>query len=66
MLKNLNIYNFIIIKESSIEFNKNLNVITGETGAGKSIIFLALNCLLGNNFNEDIDEDKITVIDHEE
>lgn len=45
MLKNLRIRNFAIIDDLSIEFDKGFNVFTGETGAGKSIIFNALSLL---------------------
>lgn len=47
MLKSLNISNFAIIHHLSIEFHQGLNVLTGETGAGKSIIVDALSLLLG-------------------
>ena len=47
MLTNLRISNFAIIDELDIKFDKGLTVLTGETGAGKSIIAEALNFLLG-------------------
>lgn len=47
MLQSLRIKNYAIIKELEIEFKKGLNIITGETGAGKSIIIGALNLILG-------------------
>lgn len=47
MLKSLNISNFAVIRYMSIDFNRGLNVLTGETGAGKSIIVDALTLLLG-------------------
>jgi len=47
MLKSLNISNFAVIRFLSIDFNAGLNVLTGETGAGKSIIVDALSLLLG-------------------
>jgi len=47
MLRKLIIRNFAIIDELSIEFSEQLNLITGETGAGKSILVGALNLLLG-------------------
>lgn len=47
MLKSLSIKNYAIIEEVEFAFNKNLNIITGETGAGKSIILGALNMVLG-------------------
>jgi DNA repair protein RecN (Recombination protein N) len=42
MLRELSIRNFAIIDDLSITFNKGLSVLTGETGAGKSIIIKAL------------------------
>src|ERR1700723_3326918 len=48
MLKKLQISNYAIIDEIAIEFSKNLNVITGETGAGKSILMGALSLILGD------------------
>ena len=47
MLKQLTIKNFVLIKELKLEFTKGLSVITGETGAGKSIMLDALQLLLG-------------------
>src|SRR5688500_9515860 len=47
MLKNLFIQNYAIIDEIEIQFSKQLNVITGETGAGKSILMGALSLILG-------------------
>lgn len=46
MLKSLRICNYAIIDDLSIEFDKGFNVFTGETGAGKSIIFAALALLI--------------------
>ena len=42
MLKSLSIKNFALFENQEIEFNKGLNIILGETGAGKSLIFDAL------------------------
>ncbi|HOL58194.1 MAG TPA: DNA repair protein RecN [Spirochaetota bacterium] len=47
MLTYLSIKNFALIENCEIEFGKGLNIITGETGAGKSIVILALSILLG-------------------
>jgi DNA repair protein RecN (Recombination protein N) len=47
MLQKLHIQNYAIIDEIQIGFSKNLNVITGETGAGKSILMGALSLILG-------------------
>lgn len=47
MLKKLTIQNFALITELEIDFSPGLNILTGETGAGKSIIFDALSAVLG-------------------
>lgn len=47
MLLELNINNFALLKQSIIRFKNGLNVLSGETGAGKSIIFEALSVCLG-------------------
>ncbi len=47
MLSQLHIENFALIENLTIEFSKNLNVLTGETGAGKSILIDALSFVLG-------------------
>lgn len=47
MLQKLYIQNYVIINEVSIQFSHKLNIITGETGAGKSILMGALNLILG-------------------
>lgn len=47
MLVELNIKNFAIIKDLRIKFTKGLNLLTGETGSGKSIIIEALGIILG-------------------
>lgn len=54
MLKELDIENLAIIKKSNIEFENGFNVITGETGAGKSIILNALLLILGGRANQDL------------
>ncbi len=48
MLKKLSIQNYAIINEIEIQFSDKLNVITGETGAGKSILMGALSLILGD------------------
>lgn len=47
MLKKLSIHNYAIIDKLEIDFSEKLNIITGETGAGKSIIVGALGLILG-------------------
>lgn len=53
VLLSLSIYDFALIKELQIDFTGNLNIITGETGAGKSIIVKALQMLLGGRASTD-------------
>ena len=48
MLAKISISNYALIDKLSVEFHKNLNTVTGETGAGKSIILGALGLILGN------------------
>ncbi|MBN2654227.1 MAG: DNA repair protein RecN [Nitrospirae bacterium] len=54
MLKELRIKNFTIIDEVSLEFGQGFNVLTGETGAGKSIIVDAVAILLGEKATQDL------------
>lgn len=65
MLKNLHINNYAIIDEIGIDFTNNLNIITGETGAGKSILMGALNLILGERADSSvlIDANKKCVIE---
>lgn len=53
MLKRLSIQNFAIITELELEFEANLNILTGETGAGKSILLGAISLLLGERASVD-------------
>ena len=54
MLSRLSIQNYAIIDRLEIDFPKNLNVITGETGAGKSIIVGALGLILGQRAESNV------------
>ena len=54
MLQELRIKNFAIIDELSLSFSKGLNILTGETGAGKSIILNAVHLLLGDKATEEL------------
>jgi len=58
MLEKLQISNYAIIDEISIEFSENLNVITGETGAGKSILMGALSLILGDRADTSVLPDR--------
>ncbi len=53
MLKSLSIKNYALIDELELEFGTGLNIITGETGAGKSIIIDALSLILGERATSD-------------
>ena len=54
MLAALRIQNFALIEELSVEFGPGLTVLTGETGAGKSIIFGALQLILGGRASSEL------------
>ncbi len=54
MLLQLDIHNIALIDEVSIELGDGLNILTGETGAGKSIIIDSLNAILGERVTRDI------------
>ncbi len=54
MLVELRIRNFAIIEEAALEFSPGLNVLSGETGAGKTIILSALGLLLGGRASPDM------------
>jgi len=58
MLQHLQIQNYAIIDEIQISFSDGLNVITGETGAGKSILMGALNLILGERADTSVLLDK--------
>ena len=54
MLHNLYVKNLALIDEIEVEFTKGLNILTGETGAGKSIILGSVNLALGGKYSADI------------
>ncbi len=54
MLQELRIKNFAIIDELDLSFSKGFNILTGETGAGKSIILNAVQLLLGDRASEEL------------
>jgi DNA repair protein RecN (Recombination protein N) len=58
MLQKLKILNYAIIDELSINFSEKLNIITGETGAGKSILMGALDLVLGKRADTAVLKDK--------
>ena len=58
MLKNLSIKNYLLIDDLSISFNNGFSVITGETGAGKSIIVGGISLILGKRADLSVNRDK--------
>ncbi len=54
MLSDLKIENVAVIEKAGIGFEKGLNIMTGETGAGKSIVIDAINAVLGERTSKDI------------
>ena len=65
MLKTLSIENIAVIEKAVIEFENGFNVLTGETGAGKSIVIDSLNAVLGERTSRDLirnGEEKAIVI----
>lgn len=54
MLRSLHIENFAIIDRLEVEFGEGLNILTGETGAGKTILVQALNLVLGDRASSDL------------
>ena len=58
MLLHLFIQNYALIEELNIDFSKGFSVITGETGAGKSIIIGALSLILGQRADNAVLLDK--------
>ena len=58
MLQQLHIHNYAIIDSLTVNFSKHLNIITGETGAGKSILMGALSLILGERADTSVLLDK--------
>ena len=54
MLSSLQIENVAVIQKANVHFEKGLNVLTGETGAGKSILIDSINAILGNRASKDL------------
>lgn len=54
LLHELTVHNFAIIRDLEITFNNGLNVISGETGAGKSILIGAVNLILGSRASQEM------------
>lgn len=58
MLRSLHVKNLALIDEIEVEFGEGLNILTGETGAGKSIILGSVNLALGGRYTRDIIRDR--------
>jgi len=54
MLQNLHVKNLALIDEIEVDFSEGLNILTGETGAGKSIILGSINLALGGKYSADM------------
>ncbi len=54
MLQNLHVKNLALIDETEVEFQEGLNILTGETGAGKSIIIGSINLALGQKVSKEM------------
>ncbi|HEV2353062.1 MAG TPA: AAA family ATPase, partial [Puia sp.] len=65
MIRRIQIQNYAIIDELSIAFSPGMNVITGETGAGKSILMGALSLILGDRADSSVllQEDRKCIVE---
>lgn len=54
MLQNLHVKNLALIDESEVDFGPGLNILTGETGAGKSILMGSVSLALGGRYSADM------------
>ena len=54
MLRSLRVKNLALIRETEVEFGERLNILTGETGAGKSLLIGSVNLALGGKFEKDM------------
>ena len=54
MLKTLDIENIAVIEKASVDFSGGLNVLTGETGAGKSIVVDSINAIMGERTSREL------------
>ena len=62
MLQNLHVKNLALIDEVEVDFGPGLNILTGETGARKSIILGSVNLTLGGRYNADMLSTPLSVI----
>ncbi len=54
MLQSLHVKNLALMQETEVEFGRGLNILTGETGAGKSLLIGSVNLALGGKFDKDM------------
>ena len=54
MLQSLHVKNLALIEEAELEFQEGLNILTGETGAGKSVLIGSINLALGGKFDKEM------------
>ena len=54
MLQNLHVKNLALIDETEVDFGPGLNILTGETGAGKSILMGSVGLALGGRYSADM------------
>ncbi|MEI3526297.1 MAG: AAA family ATPase [Eubacteriales bacterium] len=54
MLEHLHVKNLALIREAEIDFTEGLNILTGETGAGKSIVIGSVSLALGGKVSKDL------------
>lgn len=54
MLQSLHVKNFALMEETEVEFGRGLNILTGETGAGKSLLIGSVNLALGGKFEKEM------------
>ncbi|MCM1057301.1 MAG: DNA repair protein RecN [Firmicutes bacterium] len=54
MLQSLHVKNLALIRETEVEFGRGLNILTGETGAGKSLLIGSINLALGGKFDKEM------------
>ena len=54
MLQNLHVKNLALIDETEVDFSEGLNILSGETGAGKSIIIGSINIALGEKVQKEM------------
>ena len=62
MLKNIRLINYLTIKNLEIKFTDKLNILTGETGAGKSLILSSIELFISKRFPKELTDESKTII----